>query len=108
MENDKTNGMNVQGTKTPTSAKSMLESLERTKLLSEMKEETQAETKKKQKASESYTITSLGENITKLEDMELISKEDADTLKNIHAKIAIKWMERKMGIKVEISNGKVK
>lgn len=48
---------------------------------------------KKQAISKSYTLKALGKNIDKLEKVELITKEEAETLRGIKSKAIMKYME---------------
>lgn len=47
---------------------------------------------KKQKVSISYTLKALTNNIQKLEQEKIITKEDAETIKKIHEKAIKYWI----------------
>lgn len=49
--------------------------------------------KKKQKVSVSYTLKSLGNNITKLLNAKMISKEEAKIMNEIKKKAVTKYIE---------------
>lgn len=48
--------------------------------------------KKKQAVSISYTLKSFKENINKFRDAELVTKEQADALDELHKEIAVAWV----------------
>lgn len=54
--------------------------------------ENKANEKKKQKVSVSYTLKAFGNNINKLIDEKIVTKEDGQKLKEVHEKAVKYWI----------------
>lgn len=59
-------------------------------------ETTMGKEKKKQKVSTSYTIKSYANNIKKLEETKMITREEGDTLRHIYKKMVDRWVSIEM------------